>query len=113
MNEQIEFPKTFEYFAKEYGLSYYAAFPGCSSDMEPSAKTVAFLEDKIREEKVGAVFYLELSSGKVAETIHEDTGVEALRFYSCHNVTKKQFEDDVTYFEMMKENVKNLKIALN
>lgn len=100
------------YFTREYGLTHYAAFPGCSSDMEPSAKTVAFLEDKINEEKVGAVFYLELNSGKVAETIKEDTGVKALRFYSCHNVTGKQFEDDVTYYEMMCENVKNLSVAL-
>ena len=36
-----------QYFAKEYGLKYYAAFPGCGSDMEPSAKTIAFLVDKI------------------------------------------------------------------
>ena len=100
------------YFAKEYGLSYYAAFPGCSSDMEPSAKTVAFLEDKIKDEQVGAVFYLELGSRKVADTIQDDTGVEVLQFQSCHNVTQKQFEQGVTYVELMRRNVENLKKAL-
>ena len=49
-----------QYFAKEYGLKYYAAFPGCGSDMEPSAKTIAFLVDKIKEDNIKAVFYLEL-----------------------------------------------------
>ena len=36
------------YFAEEYGLSYFAAFPGCSSESEPSASTLAFLIDKVR-----------------------------------------------------------------
>ena len=49
-----------KYFAKEYGLKYYAAFPGCGSDMEPSAKTIGFLVDKIKEDNIKAVFYLEL-----------------------------------------------------
>ena len=29
------------YFARAYGLEYYAAFPGCADDAEPSAATVA------------------------------------------------------------------------
>ena len=33
----------FLYLAKEYGLDYYAAFPGCASNTEASAATVAFL----------------------------------------------------------------------
>ena len=32
----------FRYFADEYGLEYYAAFPGCSEETEASAKTVSF-----------------------------------------------------------------------
>ena len=31
----------FRYFADEYGLSYRAAFSGCSGDTEPSARTIA------------------------------------------------------------------------
>ena len=40
----------FRYFADEYGLKYYAAFPGCASDTEPSAATMAFLINKAKEE---------------------------------------------------------------
>ena len=96
-----------QYFAKEYGLKYYAAFPGCGSDMEPSAKTIGFLVDKIK-----AVFYLELSSHIVADAIETDTGAKPLQFNSCHNITQKQFDSGVTYIDLMKENVNNLKIAL-
>ena len=66
-----------QYFAKEYGLKYYAAFPGCGSDMEPSAKTIGFLVDKIKEDNIKAVFYLELSSHIVADAIFRK-GIELL-----------------------------------
>lgn len=101
-----------QYFAKEYGLKYYAAFPGCGSDMEPSAKTIAFLVDKIKEDNIKAVFYLELSSHIVADAIETDTGAKPLQFNSCHNITQKQFDSGITYVDLMKENVNNLKIAL-
>lgn len=101
-----------QYFAKEYGLKYYATFPGCGSDMEPSAKTIAFLVDKIKEDNIKAVFYLELSSHIVADAIETDTGAKPLQFNSCHNITQKQFDSGVTYVDLMKENVNNLKIAL-
>ena len=101
-----------KYFAKEYGLKYYAAFPGCGSDMEPSAKTIGFLVDKIKEDNIKAVFYLELSSHIVADAIETDTGAKPLQFNSCHNITQKQFDSGVTYIDLMKENVNNLKIAL-
>lgn len=101
-----------QYFAKEYGLKYYAAFPGCGSDMEPSAKTIGFLVDRIKEDNIKAVFYLELSSHIVADAIETDTGAKPLQFNSCHNITQKQFDSGVTYVDLMKENVNNLKIAL-
>lgn len=101
-----------QYFAKEYGLKYYAAFPGCGSDMEPSAKTIGFLVDKIKEDNIKAVFYLELSRHIVADAIETDTGAKPLQFNSCHNITQKQFDSGVTYVDLMKENVNNLKIAL-
>ena len=59
----------FRYLADEYQLDYRAAFSGCSSDTEPSAKTIAYLIDKVKEEQIPAVYYLELSSHRVAEII--------------------------------------------
>ena len=97
------------YFAKEYGLSYYAAFPGCAEDTEPSARTIAFLIDKIKEDKINKVYYLELSSKAVANTICEDTGAKAYEFNSCHNITEKQFQSGVTYVDLMTKNLEVLK----
>lgn len=100
------------YFTREYGLEYFAAFPGCSSETEPSAKTVAFLIDRVREEKLPAVLYMEFSNEKMADVICEDTGCKKLPFYSAHNVTAEQFEAGVTYLDLMRTNLETLKEAL-
>lgn len=100
------------YFADTYGLRYRAAFSGCSSDTEPSAKTIAYLIDKVREEQIQAVYYLELSSHRVAEIISEETGAKPLLFHSCHNVTRREFESGVTYLQLMEQNVVNLREGL-
>lgn len=102
-----------KYFAHEYGLKYYAAFPGCSGDTEPSAKTVAFLINKVKARAVHGIFYLELSSQAMADVICDDTGVKKYPFNSCHNITQKQFDSGITYIDLMQENVAVLKAALN
>lgn len=103
----------FRYFADTYGLKYYAAFPGCSSETEPSAATISFLIDKVKKEKIPVVFSIEFSSGKVADTICESTGAKRLTFHSCHNVTQKEFENGVGYISLMQENITALREALS
>ena len=49
------------YFAERYGIEYYAAFPGCSTQTEPSAATIAFLTEKVETEHIGTVWYIEFS----------------------------------------------------
>lgn len=100
------------YFADTYGLRYRAAFSGCSSDTEPSARTIAYLIDKVKEEGLPVIYYLELSSHRVAEIISEETGAKPLLFHSCHNVTRREFDNGVTYLELMEQNVVNLREGL-
>ena len=102
----------FRYFAEEYGLRYYAAFPGCSSETEADAKTVAFLIDKVKDEGIPMVFYPEMSNQKVAITICESTGAEPMQFNSCHNVTDEEFKQGATYLSLMHENINALREAL-
>ena len=101
------------YFADEYGLTYYAAFPGCSEQTEASSRTIAFLVDKINSEHIPVVFKIELSSGKLAETISNETGAKVLEFHSAHNISSDDFNNDVTYIDLMALNLNALKEALN
>ncbi len=100
------------YFAEEYGLDYFAAFPGCSSESEPSASTLAFLIDKVREEQIPVVFSIEFSNGNIARAICESTGAVQRTYNSCHNVTKEQMENGATYVSLMSENLETIREAL-
>lgn len=102
----------FRYFADEYGLDYYAAFPGCSSDSEPSTQTVAFLIDMIKEEEIPVVFHIEFSNGRMADTISDSTGAKKLQLHSCHNVSRDDINNGVNYLDLMGQNAVNLKEAL-
>ena len=101
------------YFADCYDISYYAAFPGCSTDSEPSASTIAFLIDKVKEENIPVIFSIEFSNQKVAKTISEATGAKIYEFHSCHNVTSDDFKNGASYLSLMTRNAEVLKEALN
>lgn len=101
------------YFTEEYGLKYYAAFPGCASETEPSPSTLIFLIDKVHSDDIPVVFYREFSNEKVADLVCESTNAKKLLFHSCHNVTADEFDAGVTYVDIMQNNVNNLKEALN
>lgn len=100
------------YFVEEYGLNYNAAFAGCSSETEPGADIIAFLTDKAKSENINAILKIELTSNKVANAIAETAKSEVMTFNTCHNVTKKQFNNGITYYDLMKENANVLKKAL-
>lgn len=102
----------FRYFADAYGLEYFAAFPGCSSDTEPSAATVAFLINKMRSEGIPVIFHIELSNERMANIISEETGAKKRLFHACHNISKRDFEQGRSYIYFMYQNLNNLKEAL-
>lgn len=103
----------FRYFVDRYGLKNYAAFPGCSTDTEASASTVAFLTNKVKEDKIPVIFHIELSNNKIAKSIAEATGAKMLQLNAVHNVTKEDFEKGETYLSLMEKNLKPLEEALN
>lgn len=104
------FPLT--YFAESYNLNYLAAFSGCSEDTEASASTIASLVDFVKENKIPVVFINELSNTAIADQIAKETGAEVKTFYSCHKVSKDDFEKEKTYIDIMSRNIENLNIAL-
>lgn len=102
----------FRYFVEEYGLDYYAAFPGCAEETEASISTVAFLVDKVRAEQIPVVLYTEFSDHRLADTIAAEGGAKPMRLNSCHNVTADQFKSGIGYIDLMEENTKALEEAL-
>ena len=97
------------YFAEEFNIDYYAAFPGCSTQTEPSAATIAFLTDKVREEQIPTVWYIEFSNHLVADSIAESAGVKTAMFHTCHNVSADDLAAGATYVSLMEQNLETLR----
>lgn len=102
----------FRYLVEEYGIDYYAAFTGCSTDTEASAATVAFLINKTNELQLPYIFSIELSNEKIANSIVESTNAKKLTLHSIHNLSKEELAEGETYISLMQKNAKNLAKAL-
>ncbi|MDR1114074.1 MAG: metal ABC transporter substrate-binding protein [Candidatus Margulisbacteria bacterium] len=102
----------FRYFADAYGLNYFAAFPGCSTETEASPATIRFLIDKTRQEKIPVVFHIELSNQKMAKTIAEATGAQVRQLHAAHNLTRSDFQRGLAYTDFLRQNLTVLKEAL-
>lgn len=101
----------FRYFTERYGLDYYAAFSGCTSDVEPTLDMIDFLIEKVNETGC-PVFIIEFSDGTTAKAVQAETGCDILCLHSVHNVTKEDFDSGVTYADLMRQNLESLKKAL-
>ena len=105
----------FRYLVDDYGLSYYAAFAGCSAETEASFKTIAFLSAKLDELTLPAVCKIESSDGKIAETLIKNSKTKAAKILtldSMQSTTSKQVADGASYLNIMAENLQVLKEAL-
>ncbi|MBQ9513159.1 MAG: zinc ABC transporter substrate-binding protein [Lachnospiraceae bacterium] len=105
----------FRYLLNDYGVSYYAAFPGCSSETEASFETVRFLANKTKELELNCVLTIEGSDNRIAQTIIDSadrTDCKTLTLDSMQSVTKDDIENGVTYLSVMEENLEVLKEAL-
>lgn len=101
-----------QYFIDYYNLEVSAAFDGCSTETDPSAKTIAYLQNLIKTEEIPVVLYIELNPGTVANTIADETGSKAMQIQTLHNVSLDDFENGETWVSLMTRNIEVLKKAL-
>lgn len=101
-----------KYLFDDIGLVYSATYPVCTKYQAPKKQTVSYLEKRIREEKLPVIFKNEITPSGSAEKIAKKTGAAVEVFNTCHTVTRKQFEEGVSYIELMNSNVDKLKKAL-
>lgn len=99
----------FLYMARDYGIEYYAAFSGCSSETEPSAAKMTELIDAAKSNNVKTIYYIEFSTEKVADTVAEAAGAETALFHSCHSVSDEDLNNGETYVSLMRKNIEAMK----
>ena len=99
----------FAYLARDYGIEYYAAFSGCSSETEPSAAKMTELIDRAKETGAKAIYYIEFSTEKVAKTIAEAVGAETRLMHSCHTLSTEDLNSGETYISIMRRNIEAMR----
>ena len=105
----------FRYLADDYGLDYYAAFPGCSAETEASFETVSFLAGKMDALGLPCVLTIESTQHKIAETIVQNTAQknqQILTMDSMQAVTANDAASGASYLSIMEKNLSVLKKAL-
>lgn len=105
----------FRYMTDDYGLTYYAAFAGCSAETEASFETILFLAGKLDELSLGHVMTIEGTDHRIAETIVQSTQTKdqtILALDSMQSITAKDVQAGVTYLSVMEKNLDVLTQAL-
>jgi zinc transport system substrate-binding protein len=103
----------FGYLAKRYNLEYLTAVAGFEPSSEPTAKDIAKLVEQVKNNNIKYIFYEELASPKLAETIAGETGAKMLLLNAAHNVAKRDLEKEVSFLTIMENNLTNLKPGLD
>lgn len=102
--------EAFGYFGYRYDLDI-AAIAGLSPDAEPSPSRLADLQRLIEDEDVSTVFYEELVSPDLAETLASDVGVDAAVLDPVEGLTERTADED--YLSLMQANSAALRTALD
>lgn len=105
----------FLYLTSDYGLTYFAAFPGCSAETEASFETIVFLANEMKAHNLHGALILEGSKSDFARTILMAAGCtdgEILTINSMQSVTASQIRDGLTYLSIMEQNLTVLQKAL-
>lgn len=105
----------FRYLVDDYGLSYYAAFAGCSAETEASFETITFLAGKVDELGLHNALTIEKSDQKIAQTIIQNTkekNQKILTMDSMQSTTSENVSNGATYLSIMENNLEILKEAL-
>ena len=105
----------FRYLVDDYGLSYYAAFVGCSAETEASFETMTFLAEKVGELSLHTVMTIEGTNHRIAQTIVQNTQTQdqqILAMDSMQSVTARDVENGASYLSIMESNLSVLREAL-
>lgn len=103
--------EAFGYLCEEYGLKQ-EGIEGLTADSEPDSARMKEIIDYCKENEIKVIFFEELVSPKVAETVAAEIGAETMVLNPIEGLTSEQEEEGLDYIGLMKENLEALKKAL-
>ena len=106
----------FHYLAKDYGITTYAAFNGCSTETNASFATIVSLAKYADELGIKHIMTIEGSDKKLAKAVIENTTTknqDILTLNSLQSVSQSDIDKGLTYYGAMEENLKVLAQSFN
>ena len=111
LNSFITNHAAFAYLANRYQLEMIP-IAGVSPDSEPSPQTMAEVVKMIQQKNIHYILTESLMNPKVADTLASETGAKTLVLNPLEGLTDTEIANGKNYIEVMKDNLKNLRIAL-
>ncbi|MFZ5814814.1 MAG: metal ABC transporter substrate-binding protein [Bacillota bacterium] len=102
----------FGYLAHRYGLEQHAIM-GLAPDAEPTPKELQEIVAEAREHNVKYIFFETLVSDKVAKVVAQEIGAQTLVLNPFEGLTDEEIKAGKDYLAVMRENLTNLKTALD
>lgn len=98
----------FGYLCADYGLSFDAAFPGCSASADPTVAQITSLTKNAGKYGVSTVFYMENSNPVFAKKIAESVNGTAELLHSCHTLSREELDGGEDYVKIMSRNIEKI-----
>lgn len=111
LNEFITSHAAFAYLANRYNLEQIPV-RGLSPEIEPSPQRVQEVIRLAREHGIQVIYFETLVNPRVAETIAREVGAEVKVLNPIEGLTPEQEAQGLTYFDLMRENLTNLRAGL-
>lgn len=103
--------EAFGYLAKDYGLEQMS-IRGINPQDEPSLNKMKELAKLCREKNVKYIFFEQLTSPKLSETLAREVGAGTLVLNDAAGLSEEDIKSGKDYITVMYENLENLKKAL-
>jgi len=101
----------FGYLAKRYNLRQISLY-GLSPDSEPTPRSLIEVVELAKKYKIKVIYYEINVSSKLAKVVAKEIGAKTLVLNPGANLTKNQLMQGLSFFDIMEENLKNLKDGL-
>lgn len=98
-------PFAFHYFVERYQIKYKSLYHTCSTETDPSIDEIILFIKEISENNIPVIYTKELLTNTVASKIQKDTNAEIVLLHSAHNISKEDFNEGITYLDIMQNNV--------
>lgn len=111
LNQIVVSHNAFSYLAKRYGFSTYY-ISGLSPEEEPSIKRLSEIAQVAKDMQIQYIFFESLVNPKLSQTVASEIGAKTLVLNPLEGLTDDQVKSGKNYISVMRENLTNLRIAM-